>query len=201
MLAELNRGRRVWDAQHTQSRDETDAEASKEAACKEHGDGGSDGLKDDAEVEDPGGDHEGQAAANVIGKEGRGEGAEEGAGGENGDDAGLLAGCDVGVALGVGVAGAEESLPVGHGEDAADGARVIAVKGVSGRVLEGMCERVWEDVTRRGHRRRRRRSRWRWRAMICLPPLSAWTGKLCGACPSLSVSFVVCEEPSLLDGH
>lgn len=110
----------------TQGRNQTDTETSKEAASEEHGDGSGNCLKHDAEIEDPGGDHEGGTTAPEVGEQRGGEGAEECAGGQDGDDGGFLGGGDVEVTVGVAEAGAEEVFPVGHGHDAADGAGVVS---------------------------------------------------------------------------
>lgn len=110
----------------TQGRDQTDTETSKEATSEEHGDGSGNCLQDDAEIEDPGRDHEGGTTAKEISEQGGGEGAEEGARGQDGDDGRFLRGGDVEVAVGVAEAGAEEVFPVGHGHDAADGAGVVS---------------------------------------------------------------------------
>jgi hypothetical protein len=117
----------------TQSRDQTDTETSKETTSEEQGDGSGNRLQDNAQVEDPGGDHERGAAAEDVGEQGGGEGAEERAGGEDGDDGRLLGGGDVEVAVGVAVASTEEVFPVGHGHDAADGAGVVSVEEGDGR--------------------------------------------------------------------
>lgn len=109
----------------TQGRNQTDTETGKEATSEEHGDGSGNRLKDNAEIEDPGRDHERGTTTEEVGQQGGGEGAEEGARGQDGDDGGFLGGGDVEVAVGVAEAGAEEVFPVGHGHDAADGAGVV----------------------------------------------------------------------------
>lgn len=113
----------------TQSRNQPDTEAGKEPTREKQGDSGRNSLQHNAQVEDPGGDHQRRAAAKEVGEEGGGEGAEEGAAGQDGDDGGFLGGGDVEIAVGVAVACAEEVFPVGHGHDATDGAGVISARG------------------------------------------------------------------------
>ena len=98
---------------HTECRDQTDAEAGKEAAGQEQGDAGRDRLQDDAEVEDPGGNYQGQAPANLVGHEGRCQGAEESSGRQDRHDGRLLRARD-GEVVGARflVSGAEEALPI-----------------------------------------------------------------------------------------
>ena len=86
-------------------------------------------MQHNTQVEDPGGDHQAGAAANGVCQKRRGEGAKEGAGGENGHDGGLLRGGDVGIPVGVDVARAKETLPVGHSQDSTDGTSVVSTQG------------------------------------------------------------------------
>lgn len=86
-------------------------------------------MQDDAEVENPGRNHESRATTEAVGKEWREEGAKESTGREDGDNGGLLRRGDV--ALHVGVASAEEVLPVIHGENSTDRAGIIAVSIIS----------------------------------------------------------------------
>lgn len=113
----------------TQSRNQPDTEAGKEPTREKQGDSSRNCLQHNAQVEDPGGDHQGGTAAKEVGEEGGGEGAEEGAGGQDGDDGGFLGSGDVEITVGVAVACAEEVFPVGHGHDAADGAGVVSIRG------------------------------------------------------------------------
>lgn len=112
----------------TQSRDEADTKSGKESSCEEHGDRRGGGLQRDTKVKDPSRQHQGPASTNVVTHERREEGAKEGARGENGDNSRLLARCDVKMTLGVDISGAESVLPVGHGNDAADGSCVISAR-------------------------------------------------------------------------
>lgn len=60
-----------------------------------------------------------------------------------------MASCDVGVALGVCVAGAEKSLPVGHGQDTRDGTCVItAIVSLMTTPGENQCDLPVENTTK-----------------------------------------------------
>lgn len=71
------------DERLTQSRDETDTEAGKESTGEEKRDRSGSGLEDDAEIEDPGRDHERRAATDMISHEGTAEGTKERSCGKN----------------------------------------------------------------------------------------------------------------------
>lgn len=83
-------------------------------------------MQDDTKVEDPSRNHQSRAATDGVGQERGHESTEESTGGEDRHDRGFLGGGDIGVSLGVDVAGTEQTLPVRHREDAADGPRVIS---------------------------------------------------------------------------
>lgn len=138
----------------TRRRKQTNTKPSKESTRHKQRNGRGGRLQGDAEAEDKALEDHGDATAKEIGHRGGGQGAKEGSCRQQGDNLGRLRRGHVGQAVGgIDVAGREETAPVFHGQDAADGAGVIS-RIVSRALLSGLSKAGYspKEHTSKGHK-------------------------------------------------